>query len=77
MYMDSEEFCFLIKGISFCTPPQKNYQINSIILDKIMDQFDYLEDLQISETYTAFHHTLLIDRKVKVSDVLFLEIINQ
>ena len=77
MYNEPEGFSFLIKQIPFCTPPQKNYQINAPIFESIMDQFDYLEDCQISETSLLYSHTLLIDKKVKVSGVLFIEVINQ
>jgi len=78
MYNEPEGFSFLVKTIPFCTPPQKNYQINAPIFENIMDQFDYLEDCQTTEKTMLFYpRPLLKDKKVKVTGVLFIEVINQ
>lgn len=77
MYMNAEEFCFIIKTKPFCDIPKKYDETTRFNFESAMDQKDNLMDEQESNIYYNYSYTLLKDKKVKVNEILFLEIVNQ
>lgn len=70
---DPEGFYFNIKRIPFCNPPQCNYTKVVPIYENIMNQFDYLEDLQ-NTSISLVTYNLLSEKHVRFSGILAIEI---
>jgi hypothetical protein len=70
---DPEGFYLYVKSIPFCNPPQGNYTEIVPIFENIMDQFDYLEDLQ-NTSISLITYNLLSEKHVRFSGILAIEI---
>jgi hypothetical protein len=70
---DPEGFYLYVRGIPFCNPPQNDFIRIVPIYENIMDQFDYMEDLQ-NTSISLVTHNLLEDKHVRFAGILAIEI---